>query len=89
MKPASAKERKQEWQRKNLSTKFLLYTCVEDGIQYDYGSITAIALSVWAKDKKSQGIKPLFKDFFAQLSGEEQSKIRVSKYFHAEYKRIV
>lgn len=87
--PTTAKERKEEWKRKNLYPKTKFYTCVEDGIQYDYGSITATILSVWAKDKKNHGIKPLFKEFYDQLPSEQQSEIRVSKYNHAEYQRMV
>jgi hypothetical protein len=76
----SSAERKREYQR-NLRNIKRVYTCVENGVRYDYGAVTAISLSVWAKRKRDHGVKPiLFKDFYDQLSMQEQQEIMVAKY---------
>jgi len=85
----SSAEKRKEYHQKYIRTGGIPYTCVENGIQYDYDSIMAITLSVWAKGKKDQGIKPLFAEFYDQLSLQEQSQVRLSKYKNDQHKRTL
>ncbi len=72
------KQKKEEF-IKRLRAK-TVYVIVEKGIEYQYSLATALCLSVWAKDKISKKIKPLFTDFYNQLSEEERAGITVSVY---------
>jgi hypothetical protein len=77
-----ARERK-ERQRKarTLLNRKRPYTLVEGGMQYDYGSITAVSLAVWSRGQITKGIKPIMKDFLAQLEdGDVWDDLIIQKY---------